>query len=167
MRNIEINQTRLAGAVLGLLFGMAAQSATANSEYDSASLNGNLQHQCTGFSAALDFGGSLSLSAECNKEGSGTGSVAASQQNTSFDLSDHVVWNTDSQTFTWDATRNDDNDITEKCTTVRGLSYSSSDVTLLLTCNIASTTGAPQSTNADLPLNGQLRVGADGNLERR
>lgn len=145
---------------------MAAVTANANSQYDGSSLDGNLQTQCTGFSATINAGTSLVVSAECNKEGATPGSVAASRQTTSFDLSDHVVWNTTTQAFAWDAAQDDNNDITSKCTAVRGFSYSSSDVALQLTCTVDSTSGGG-SANVDLALNGQLTVGTDGDLARR
>ena len=164
MRKFAIDMHRFVGAVV--LLGVAAQPANANTQYDSSSLDGNLQSQCTAFSATIDFGTSLVVSAECNKEGSSPGSVAASRQATSFDLSGDVVWNTTTQAFAWDATVNDDNNITEKCTAVRGFSYSSADVTLQLTCTVDSTSGGGDAS-ADLGLNGKLTVGTDGELERR
>lgn len=167
MRNIETNRFRYASAALSVLLCLTAQAANANSEYDSESLNGNLQHQCTQFSASLDFGNSLTVSAQCNKEEGNSGTAAASRQNTSFDLAEHVVWYTGQQRFAWNATRTDDNDITAKCTSVGGFSFSTTDVTLHLTCSIESTSGTPQTTNAGLPLNGGLTVGSNGELARR
>ena len=168
MRKRKVDIGRYAGAAVGavVLLGIAAQPASANSEYDSSSLDGNLQNQCTAFSATITSGTSLVVSAECNKEGSSPGSVAATRQATSIDLSDDVVWNTGTQEFTWDATVNDDNNITEKCTSVRGFGYSSADVTLQLTCTVDSTSGGG-GANSDLGLNGKLTVGTDGDLERR
>lgn len=171
MRNTEFNRSGHARAALGvlLLLGLTAQPAAAqsNSQYDSASLNGNLQDQCKNFSAAVVRGTSHKVSAECNKEGDTTGSVAASLQSTALDLRDEVVWNTTDQTFTWDGTRDDNNDLSDKCPTVRGFSFSATDVTLQLTCTVDSTDGSVQTVNANLPLNGKVTVGTDGNLTRR
>ena len=176
MRIRNIHQLGFSGAgFFSILFlvGMATQSAHANSEYDSTSLNGNLQHQCTSFSAALNAGNSLTVSAECNK-GDGSGSVAATRQSTSFDLSGDVVWNSQTQAFVWDATPNSFNNITLHCTGVRGFAYSTTNVTLQLTCNessnrqsVSSSTGTVNSVNADLKLNGKLTVGTGGKLARR
>ena len=167
MRQCAIDMRRYAGAVgVFVLLGVAAQPANANSEYDSSSLDGNLQNQCTAFSATISSGTSLVVSAECNKEGSSQGSVAATRQATSFDLSDDVVWNTTTQAFSWDATVDDNNNVTEKCTSVRGFSYSSADVTLQLTCTVDSASGGGDA-NADLALNGKLTVGTDGDRKRR
>ena len=156
-----------------LLLGMATQSAHANSEYDGTSLNGNLQHQCTSFSAALVTGNSLTVSAECNKSDA-SGGVAATRQSTSLELSDHVVWNAQAQSFVWDATENASNAITLHCTAVRGFAYTTANVTLQLSCNqgnarqnVSSSTGAVISVNADLKLNGKLAAGTDGKLKRR
>ena len=169
MRKRNIDPPRAAAAAFGVLFllGVATQSAHANTEYDGSSLDGNLQHQCTGFSATRVAGTSLTVSAQCNKEGDTPGSVAAAQQTTSFDLSGEVVWNTQTQAFTWDGAPNDNNNITEKCKTVLGFGYSATDVTLQLTCTVASNDGSVQSVNADLALNSKLTVGTDGNLARR
>ena len=169
MSNLEFNQAGHARAVFGvlLLLGLAVQPAAANSEYDSTSLNGNLQHQCTNFSATIVAGSSLAVSAECNREGSTPGSVDATRQSTSLDLSSEVVWNTATHAFMWDAASTDNNDITSKCMTVRGFSHNSTDVTLQLTCAVESTDGSVRTANADLPLNGNVTVGADGNLTRR
>ncbi len=169
MSNLEFDRAGLARAAFCvlLLLGLAAQPAAANSEYDTTSLNGNLQNQCTNFSASTGAGSSLTVSAECNRQGATEGSVAATRQSTSLDLASEVVWNTATRAFTWDSTPNDNNNIADKCSTVRGFSYSSTDVTLQLTCTVASTDGSVQTVNADLPLNGKLTVGADGNLTRR
>ena len=161
MRNVAIGMCAAFGAVVLLV--MAAQTANANSYYDSSALNGNLQNQCTGFSAAIVAGTSLTVSAQCNHKATGVGQ-GVSVKSTSMDLSGEVVWNTETEAFTWDATRDDNNDITAKCTAVRGFDYSASDVTLELTCTVESSSG---STDADLRLNGKLTVDAGGNLERR
>ena len=161
MRNVAIEMCAAFGAVV--LLGMAAQTANANSYYDSSALNGNLQNQCTGFSAAIVAGTSLTVSAQCNHKGAGVGGTVTTNS-TSIDLSGEVVWNTATEVFTWDATRDDNNDITAKCTAVRGFSYSASDVTLELTCTVDSSSG---SVDADLPLNGKLTVAAGGDLTRR
>ena len=154
-----------------LLLGAATQSVHANSEYDSSSLNGNLQHQCTSFNAALNPGTSLTISAECNKQGS----VATTRQATSFDLSDDVVWNWQTEAFIWDATPNAHNNITLQCTVVRGFAYSATNVKLQLGClvgggnrqAVSSSDGSVSSVNAQLALNGKLTVGNDGKLARR
>ena len=157
-----------------LLLGAATQSVHANSEYDSSSLNGNLQYQCTSFNAALNPGTSLTISAECNKQGS-MGSVAATRQATSYDLSDDVVWNTQTEAFIWDATPNAHNNITVQCTVVGGFAYSATNVKLQLGClvgggnrqAVSSSDGSVSSVHAQLALNGKLTVGNDGKLARR
>lgn len=174
MSNLEFNRANhAAGAtfcVLLLLLGLTAQPAAANSEYNSASLNGNLQNQCTAFSATRVQGSSLTVSAECNKQGDTAGSVAAARRSTSLNLRGEVDWNSTTQTFEWDPTSSaDTSDISAKCVAVRGFSYSSTDVTLQLTCTVIDATGGGLSTrvNADLPLNAKVTVGTDGNLARR
>lgn len=168
MSNLDFDRTSHARAAFGvlLLLGLTAQPAAASSEYDSTSLNGNLHHQCTNFSATIVGGSSLAVSAECNMQGDTEGSVAATRQSTSLDLSSEVVWNTTTQAFTWDSTQNDNNEVSAKCT-VRGFSITSTDVTLQLTCAVASTDGSVQTVNADLPLNSNVTVGNDGVLTRR
>ena len=166
MRNLKIGRSGYGGAfAVLLLLGVSAQPANANSHYDSNSLNGNLQNQCTSFNGVINNTG-FTVSAECNKA-TVTESVDATRQETSIDLSDDVVWNTTSQEFSWDVTRDKNNDVTQKCTAVLGFEYSSSDVTINLTCTIDSTDGRVQQTNTSLTLNGNLTVGSDGNLARR
>lgn len=160
MRHSEIGRSRVGSPAFAVLL-LLGVSAHANPEYDSTALDGNLQNQCTSFSAAIAQGSSLTVSAECNKQDSTT------LQATSLDLASQVVWDTSGQAFSWDVTANDNNNITEKCMSVRGFAYSSSDVTLQLTCVIDSTDGGVQQANADLPLNGNVTVGTDGNLARR
>ena len=168
MWNSKLDRSTCAMAACGVLLLLGAtQSARANTHYDSSSLNGNLQHQCTSFGAALDSGTSLTVSAECNRGGEVQGSVDPTRQSTSFDLAGEVVWNTGTEAFTWDATTDDDNDITVKCTAVRGLSYSATNVTLQLTCTGTSTDGSVRTVNADLGLNGHLTAGFGGYIERR
>ena len=166
MLNLQPRRRVPAGFFSVLLLVVSAPTASANPNYDATSLNGNLQSQCTNFNASLVFGSSLTVSADCNREDTNQGGVAATLQSTSIDLATEVVWNTDNQTFTWDGTRDDNNDITTKCTAVSGLSYSSTDVTLQLTCNVDSTSGGG-STTADLPLNGNITVNTSGAFERR
>ena len=156
-----------------LLLGATMQSANANSEYDDTSLNGNLQHQCTSFSANLDTGNSLTISAECNKRDA-AGGVGATRRSTSFDLSDHVVWNSETQKFVWDTAANSLNNITLHCVQVRGFAYSATNVTLQLTCvkdtgrqGVSSSDGSVSTVDADLGLNGKLTVGSGGRLKRR
>lgn len=167
MRNTEFNpasHARAAFAVL-LLLGLTALPAAA--QYDSTSLSGNLQEQCKNFSATAVGGTSHTLSADCNQEDDTPGSVAASLRSTTLDLRNEVVWDTTNQAFTWDGTRDDNNDISDKCRTVRGINVTSSDVTLQLTCTVDSTDGSVQTVNADLPLNGKIEAGDDGALARR
>ena len=168
MRNGKFDRSRFAAAVgVLLLLSVPMQSAHANTHYDNSSLNGNLQHQCTSFGASLQSGTSLTVSAECNMGGEVQGSVGPARRSTSFDLSNDVVWNTQTEAFTWDATPDDDNNITAKCTAVRGFAYSAIDVTLQLTCTGDSTDGSVRSVNADLTLNGKLTAGVGGYIERR
>ena len=119
------------------------------------------------FNATLVSGTSLTVSAECNAEGEVQGEVQHVRRSNSFDISGEVVWNTETEAFTWDATTDDNNDITVKCTAVRGYSISASDVTLQLTCTGTSTDGSVKSVNADLPLNDNLIAGILGYIERR
>ena len=165
-RKLDPRGYAVAACSVVLLLG-AAQSAHANPHYDSSSLNGNLQHQCTAFNATLVSGTSLTVSAECNAEGEVQGEVQHVRRSNSFDISGEVVWNTETEAFTWDATTDDNNDITVKCTAVRGYSISASDVTLQLTCTGTSTDGSVKSVNADLPLNDNLIAGILGYIERR
>ena len=165
-RKLDPRGYAMAACSVVLLLG-AAQSAHANPHYDSSSLNGNLQHQCTAFNATLVSGTSLTVSAECNAEGEVQGEVQHVRRSNSFDISGEVVWNTETEAFTWDATTDDNNDITVKCTAVRGYSISASDVTLQLTCTGTSTDGSVKSVNADLPLNDNLIAGILGYIERR
>ena len=165
-RKLDPRGYAMAACSVVLLLG-TAQSAHANPHYDSSSLNGNLQHQCTSFNATLVSGTSLTVSAECNAEGEVQGEVQHVRRSTSIDISGEVVWNTETEAFTWDATTDDNNDITVKCTAVRGYSISASDVTLELTCTGTSTDGSVTSVNADLPLNDNLIAGILGYIERR
>ncbi|MCY3931526.1 MAG: hypothetical protein OXH70_07400 [Acidobacteria bacterium] len=167
MSNLEFNRASRAGAVFGvlLLAGLTTQPAAA--QYDGTSLDGNLHHQCTNFSARTVGGSSLTVSAECNKQGDREGSVAPARQSTSLELASEVFWDTATHAFTWDSASSEDSNIADKCPTVRGFGVSSTDVTLQLTCAIASTDGTPRTVNADLPLNGNVTVGADGTLSRR
>ena len=54
-RKLDPRGYAMAACSVVLLLG-AAQSAHANPHYDSSSLNGNLQHQCTAFNATLVSG---------------------------------------------------------------------------------------------------------------
>jgi len=167
MSSLESDRARHASVAFCvlLLLGLAALPAAANSEYDSTSLNGNLQNQCTNFSASAGQW-SFDFFAECNKEDA-DGVAASARQSTSLNLAGEVVWNPWTSTFYWDETATRNNNIAARCPTVRGFSVSSSDVTLQLTCEVNSTDGSDQTVDAALPLNGKLTVGADGNLSRR
>ena len=158
----------MAGAVLLGAAALAADDGTtprANIPFDGSSLNGNLQNQCNSFSAAIVSGTSLTVSAQCNKEDD-QGFVSSWPANASMDLDDEVVWSASSETFTWDGTVTTDNNINTVCTAVRGFSVTSSDVTLQLTC--AKGTGdEATTTDANLPLNGEMTVGTDGEFARR
>ncbi len=168
MWNSTIDRPSCALAACGVMLLLtAAQSVHANPHYDSSSLNGNLQHQCTSFNATLVSGTSLTVSTECNKEGEVQGEVQPQRQSSSFDLAGEVVWNTQTEAFTWDAATDDNNDITVKCTAVRGFSYSATDVTLQLTCTGTSTDGSVKTVNADLALNSNINAGITGRIGRR
>lgn len=160
----------VAASSCGLLLVVAALTAAANSQYDSTSLNGNLQNQCTNFTAAVVLDTSFTISAECNKEGTTSGSVAASRNSTSFDLAGDVRWNLRTHALTWDTALTAwVNDIADDCNLdgATPFTYSASDVTLALSCNIETTDGTPRVQNVSLTLNGHLQAGTDGNLSRR
>ena len=154
-------------AVCALFLGLGAQAA--ESPYDSTSLNGNLQNQCTSFTLTRVARTSLTVSAECNKQGDTVGSVASTLNSTSMDLRSEVVWSTSDEEFTWDGTLNtEENDVSDKCD-VRGsgVTVSSTDVTVNLTCAGDADLATPDPVNADLPLNGKLEASTSGELGRR
>ena len=175
---------RMRATLCALLMGLVALPAAANTYYSEDSLSGNLQNQCTAFTATLVADTSLTVTAECNKDDEDNpGTVDSERVDTSIDLSDnHVVWNASSRTFTWDGTVTDANNLNKQCT-VGAFSYSVSDVTLGLNCEVESVpAGCPTGTTterdaagkisacryaASLPLNGEMSVELDGTFGRR
>ena len=159
---------RATATICGFLFCVATLTVAAS--YDSTSLDGNLQNQCTNFAAAVVADTSFTVSAECNREGDSPGVVAASLNSATFDLSGNVSWDTSNQTLSWDSSLSGTvQDIAAKCNPASASPFttSASDVTLALTCAILVTDGVPRTANASLALNGNLQVGKDGNLSRR
>ncbi|MCY3819838.1 MAG: hypothetical protein OXH52_10830 [Gammaproteobacteria bacterium] len=159
---------RAGAAICGFLSCVATLTAVAS--YDSTSLDGNLQNQCTNFAAAVVADTSFTVAADCNKEGDTPRTVAASPNYAEFDLSGHVGWDTSNQTLIWDATLSGSmQDIAAKCTpeSASPFTSSASDVTLALTCSVLVTDGVPKTASVSLPLNGNLQAGMDGNLSRR
>ncbi len=163
MRNTSPARGARAGAAIcGFLFSVAALTAGAN--YDSTSLDGNLQSQCKDFTASVVEDTSFTVSAECNKDGSSTLNSAE------FDLSGHVRWDIHQHSLSWDATLSTSVvDIAANCKPngASPFTTSATDVTLALTCAMREPTGAPGTANASLALNGNLKVGSDGSLSRR
>ena len=159
---------RVGAAICGVVLCVASLAAVAS--YDSTSLNGNLQNQCTNFAATLVMDASFTVSAECNKEGGTTGTVAATLNSATFDLSGNVAWDTVNQTLSWDATLSSTvQDIAAKCRpeSASPFTATASDVALSLTCAVQVTDGTPRTATVSLALNGQLAVGTDGSISRR
>lgn len=169
MREPNPTCARRSGATIcGFLFCLSAFPAAA--DYDSSSLNSNLQDQCKEFAATVSPGVSFIVSADCNKEGNTSGTVAASLNSARFDLSGHVRWETDTQVLTWDtAAAGSNQDIADKCRpkSASPFTVSASNVTLALSCPTDVTGGTPNLVSLNLPLNGYLKVGSDGSLSRR
>lgn len=152
----------------GLLFCVLAMSA-ANSNFDPQSLSGNLQEQCTNFSAAVVEDTSFTISAMCNEQANTRAGPINIWAFPKFDLSGDVRWDVVNHTLSWDTTvSNTNQDISAKCKpkSTSPFTVSTTDVTLSLSCSI-QTTGAAESKDVSLGLNENLKVGTNGAISRR
>lgn len=163
--------SRTVAPICGFMLCLAGAVAVGaeSTPYSSTALNGNLQNQCQNFAAALVQNTSLTVSAECNKQGSNADTVVTGHS-TSFDLSGDVQWDTNSHTISWDSAVTATNlDIAAKCELDGDSPFTvtASDVTLALRCSQQVTDGTPATSSVSLPLNGKLQAGTDGELSRR